>query len=204
MGKLLIVVCVVAVGAVLFVKAGFVSAQFVTSSERADGTVSVNCHGDCADVYAAAGSPLMQDVTQLVRANHSASLTRAGANFGVLMAHARRLRHTSGAALLRRRAPVVGALAAEESLLADRLRAVPVRTTGGEACRRAAVRLILRYVWVLGRFQRDVAQGSWAAVRRFDANKDASDRSYAGDVRPCLAEASNGERDQVAQAMGLR
>lgn len=205
MGKLVLILGAAVVGAVLLAKAGVISTQFVTSSTGADGKTNVRCYGDCAGVDAAVGSDLMQDVASLQVAGESESLHRAGQRFSTLLARAHRMRHVSGATLLWRQGRLpTSNLETEETLLARRLAAVPLRTSGGAMCRRAAARLVSRYAWALGRFGDELGAGhpTWAAVRRFDAAKRESDRTFAQEVLPCLDSASGAERDELARAMG--
>jgi hypothetical protein len=205
MGKIVLILGALVVGALLLAKAGFISTQFVTSSTGADGKTSMRCYGDCAGVHTTGGSDLMQDVASLGAAGQSVSLHRAGQSFSALLARAHRMPHTPGATLLWRlgRLPTSN-LAAEETLLAGRLAAVPLRTSGGAVCRRAAVRLVSRYAWALGRFRDELGgrRPTWAAVRRFDDAKRQSDRTYAREVLPCLESASGAERKALARAMG--
>jgi hypothetical protein len=187
------ILCAGALTAVLLAKAGVIQARFITASTNADGTARIDCFGDCTGVE----SPLLQDVARLVVAAQSPSLDRAGAAFMQLAARARRLPPARSAALVRRRAGVVATLAAEETLLRGRVGAVPLRTDDGNVCRRAFLRLVARYKWALDRFQRN------HSIRRFDVAKRQSDRSYARDVRPCLAAAPREERDAIARAMSV-
>ena len=85
----------------------------------------------------------------------------------------------------------------------DRLRGLTMKTQAGELCRRAALRVISRYQWSTRDLGSHLARPApaWAAVVRFDAEVGSSQRSFVGDVKPCLAAAPTDARATLARVM---
>ena len=196
---------VLAVVAVVLVK----NTHFYAYSEVTDaqGRTSVHCYAGCDvvdSITGGASTPEIDDAVAIAQTADDPAYRDATHGMDALLRRASRMSHRSGAALVWKRAPsLLMTLDAEQTRILDRMRGITMNTQAGELCRRAALRVISRYQWSTRDLGAHLAlpRPAWGAVVRFEAEVTSSQRSFVGDLEPCLAAAPTDARAALARVM---
>jgi len=195
---------VLAVVAVVLVK----NTHLYAYSEVTDaqGKTSVHCYAGCDVVDSISGgasTPEIDDAVALAQTADDPGYRDATHGMDALLRRASRMSHRGGASLVWKRAPsLILTLDAEQTRILDRMRALTMNTRAGELCRRAALRVISRYQWSTRDLGSHLSlRPAWGAVVRFEAEVSSSQRSFVGDLEPCLAAAPSDARAALARVM---
>jgi hypothetical protein len=193
------IVVLLALGVIGFLLVGGCSGQLTTWYTDSKGAVHVHCWaGSCpSEASDPAGmslrgsdSAIMEDVLAINAAELSTNGDEANLSVFRLVDRASDEKDGQGDALIRQNLrPLAATITSEFPTARDRLLALSLRSTAGQSCRIAVVRMLAMTESVYRRVLDDLAANGAPAkiVSEVISGEHATSRSYMSDLKPCLA-----------------